>query len=80
MAAAVTITAYSLWAFQVGASQGEPGWVQLSVAPFTLAILRYALDVDRGAAGAPEDVVLGDKLLVLGVIWLVLFAAAADVG
>ncbi len=81
MAAAVTITAYSLWAFQVGASQGEPGWAQLSVAPFTLAVLRYALDVDRGAAGAPEDVVLGDRsLLVLGVIWLALFAAAADVG
>ncbi len=81
VSAAVTVMGYSLWAFQVGTAQGEPGFAQLSVAPFTLAVLRYAVDVDRGAAGAPEDVVLGDRaLLVLGVVWLALFAAAADVG
>src|SRR5439155_1620081 len=78
LAAAVTITGYGLWAFQVGSARGEPGWAQLSVAPFVLTVLRYAVDVDRGGAGAPEDVVLGDPaLIVLGIAWVVLFAAAA---
>jgi decaprenyl-phosphate phosphoribosyltransferase len=80
MAASVTVTGYALWAFQIGDSRGGVGWAQLSIAPLSLAILRYAVDVDRGRAGAPEDVVLGDwALIVLGVVWLVLFWMAADV-
>jgi decaprenyl-phosphate phosphoribosyltransferase len=81
VSAAVTVMAYALWAFQVGSTHDDPGWAQLSVAPFVLAILRYAVDIDRGAAGAPEDVVLGDPgLLALGLCWLVLFAVAANAG
>jgi len=80
MAASVTVTGYALWAFQIGDSRGGVGWAQLSIAPLSLAILRYAVDIDRGRAGAPEDVVLGDwALIVLGVVWLVLFWMAADV-
>jgi len=81
LAATATIIGYALWAFQVGTTRGEPGLAQLSVVPFVLAVLRYAVDIDRGAAGAPEDVVLADRwLLVLGLVWFVLFAAASDVG
>ena len=81
LSAAVTIMGYALWAFQVGGVRDDPLWAQLSVAPFVLAILRYAVDVDRGDAGAPEDVVLGDPgLMVLGVAWLVIFAVAANAG
>jgi decaprenyl-phosphate phosphoribosyltransferase len=81
LAASATVLGYALWAFQVGALRHEPGWAQLSVAPFVLAVLRYAVDIDRGAAGAPEDVVLGDRwLIVLAVLWVALFAAAADAG
>lgn len=78
LAAAVTITAYCLWAFEVGLADSSFPWSQWSVLPFVLAILRYALDVDRAEAEAPEEVVLRDRALqVLGLAWLVLFALGA---
>jgi decaprenyl-phosphate phosphoribosyltransferase len=76
LAGSVTVTFYSLWAFDIGARQ--PLLAQLSIAPFVLALLRYAVDIDRGSAGEPEAIVLGDRVLqVLGVLWLALFAASA---
>lgn len=78
LAAAVTITAYCLWAFEVGLADSSFPWSQWSVLPFVLAILRYALDVDRAEAEAPEEVVLRDRALqVLGLTWLVLFGLGA---
>lgn len=73
--AAVAIAGYCLWAFEVAGAEGSTAWAaQASVIPFVLGILRYAMDVDRGSAEAPEDVVLGDRVLVLlGVAWLALF-------
>ena len=77
-AAAVTITAYCLWAFEVGLAESTFPWAEWSVLPFVLAILRYAADVDRGEAEAPEDVVLKDRaLLAMGIVWLVLFGLGA---
>lgn len=77
-AAAVTVTAYCLWAFEIGAVGHSIPWGQWSILPFVLAILRYAVDVDSGEAEAPEDVVLHDKVLVLlGVAWLALFTLGA---
>ncbi|MGY1773904.1 decaprenyl-phosphate phosphoribosyltransferase [Blastococcus sp. SYSU D00813] len=70
LSAAVTLTAYSLWAFEMGETQEGAPWSLISIAPFVLAILLYARDVDKGEAGAPEDIVLGDRvLLTLGVLW-----------
>jgi decaprenyl-phosphate phosphoribosyltransferase len=81
LAATATILGYALWAFQVGAAKGDTVWAQVSVAPFTLAVLRYAVVVDRGEAGTPEDVALTDPtLVVLGLLWAVSFAIASDVG
>ena len=43
-----------------------------AVLPFTLALLRYAMDIDAGNAGEPEDVVLNDRVLqALAVLWLI---------
>lgn len=76
MAAAVTITTYALWAFELREA-GPTILPVLSIAPFVLGILRYAMDIDRGAAGAPEDIAFRDRpLQVFGVVWLVLFGAA----
>ena len=78
VAAAVAITAYCLWAFEVGLGESSFPWAQWSVLPFVLAILRYAIDIDRASAEAPEDVVLRDRVLqILGVAWLVLFGLGA---
>jgi decaprenyl-phosphate phosphoribosyltransferase len=77
LSAGVACTAYSLWAFEMGASEKGAPWSTLSIAPFVLAILRYAVDVDRGAAGAPEEIVLRDRVLLgLGVVWVVMMTLA----
>jgi len=78
VAAAVTITSYCLWAFDVAETPSSFPWAEWSVLPFVLAILRYGVSVDRGAAEAPEDTALHDRvLLLLGLAWLVLFGLGA---
>jgi decaprenyl-phosphate phosphoribosyltransferase len=78
LAAGVTITAYCLWAFEVG-SRANGSWAAWSVAPFVLAVLRYALDIDAGRAEAPEDVALRDRpLQLLALLWVITFALAAS--
>jgi decaprenyl-phosphate phosphoribosyltransferase len=70
LSAAVALSAYSLWAFEMAAAQDGVPWATFSIAPFVLAILRYARDVDKGAAGAPEEIVMHDRvLLILGALW-----------
>lgn len=77
IAAGVTITAYCLWAFEVG-DQGSSTWARLSVAPLVLGLLRYARDVDAGRAEAPERIAADDLVLqLLGLAWLATFALAA---
>ena len=71
MSAGVTVTVYSLWAFEMGESEQGVPWSTISIAPFVLGLLRHAVDLDRGTAGAPEEVVLQDRvLLAIGCVWL----------
>ena len=75
---AIVIMSYSLWAFEQRYAQpwGIP-WTAISIAPFTLAVLRYAMRIDQGKAGEPEDVVLSDPILqVLAVLWVIPVAIA----
>lgn len=76
LSAGVTCTTYSLWAFELRRVHDGIPWETISIAPFVIALLRYAMDVDSGRAGSPEDVVLGDKVLLgLGLVWAVVFGA-----
>jgi decaprenyl-phosphate phosphoribosyltransferase len=81
LAATAAVVGYFVWSFDVGAVRGHSSvWAEVSVAPFVLAVLRYATTVDRGGAGSPEDVMLGDRALqLLVLLWLVSFGIAADV-
>lgn len=74
VASGVTLLSYTLLAFEkADSSAATVPWFELSIIPFGLAILRYALRLDQGAGGAPEEIVLRDRTLqVLGVCWGVL--------
>lgn len=77
LSAAVMILSYSLWAFdQAGHLWGVP-WAAVSIAPFTLAVLRYAYQIDKGIAGEPEDVALSDHMLqAFAILWAIPLAIA----
>ncbi|RKT84244.1 decaprenyl-phosphate phosphoribosyltransferase [Saccharopolyspora antimicrobica] len=68
IAAAITIMSYALWAYDIREFEMSR-WGLISIVPMVVAILRYAVDIDKGVAGEPEEVVLKDKvLMVLGLI------------
>ena len=70
--AVLVVAFYSLWAFdQRHLSVWGVPWTWVSIAPFTLAILSYAREVDAGQAGEPESAVHDKVLLTLGALWLV---------
>jgi decaprenyl-phosphate phosphoribosyltransferase len=75
----VAITAYCLWAFENAAAVGDVFWFRLSIVPFVAGVLRYALVVEQGAGGAPEEIVLGDRVLQLfGLMWVAAFAVGVS--
>jgi decaprenyl-phosphate phosphoribosyltransferase len=78
LSAAVTVTAYCLWAFERSAQAGRghhPIWFELSIVPFVIAILHVELRFARGMGGAPEELALRDRTLqLLGLVWVVLVA------
>jgi decaprenyl-phosphate phosphoribosyltransferase len=72
ISAAAAVMSYSLWAFEMEQSTGLP-WHALSIAPFVVALLRYAVDIDAGMAAEPEDIIWRDRpLQLIGLVWLVL--------
>ncbi len=78
-AAVCALAAYTGWALQAPDGPGAPPWHELSVLPFAAVLGRYGLLAARGHAGAPEDVVLGDRVfLALALAWLLTFAAGVS--
>ncbi len=82
VASGVTLLAYCLWAFEKAelADSSVP-WFQLSVVPFVMIILRYALILETEDRRGPEEIVLEDRLLqVLGLLWAAVFASGVYLG
>jgi decaprenyl-phosphate phosphoribosyltransferase len=78
LSAAVSVTAYCLWAFE-RAAQLHPGrdpiWFQLTIVPFTIALLHVLRLFDAGAGAEPEELALKDhRLQIYGLCWILLFA------
>jgi decaprenyl-phosphate phosphoribosyltransferase len=70
--AAILIMSYCLWAFELRQKAEGSIWAVVSIVPFVVAVLRYAVDVDGGNAGAPEELALRDHVLqVLGASWVI---------
>ncbi|GAA1029864.1 MULTISPECIES: decaprenyl-phosphate phosphoribosyltransferase [Amycolatopsis] len=70
--AAILIMSYCLWAFEIRQAEHNSVWAVVSMVPFVIAVLRYAVDVDGGNAGAPDEIALKDRVLqVLGATWVV---------
>ncbi|ORV08460.1 decaprenyl-phosphate phosphoribosyltransferase [Mycobacterium celatum] len=79
MSATAVVVCYGLWAFERDRYTGT--WFAVSMIPFTIAILRYAVDVDGGLAGEPEDIALRDRVLqLLFVAWIGTIGAAVILG
>ena len=80
MTSGVTVAAYCLWAFEMAPKNEAVPLYELSIVPFVTFILRYAMLLEQGHGGAPEDVVLGDRtLLVLAAVWAAVFGAGVYV-
>ena len=80
MSATALVLCYGLWAFERD-DTGGTSWFVVSMIPFTIAILRYAVDVDGGQAGEPEEIALGDRVLqLLAVAWIGTLSAAILLG
>jgi decaprenyl-phosphate phosphoribosyltransferase len=76
MASGVTIAAYCLWAFEMAPNGSDVPLYELSIVPFVTFMLRYAMLLEAGHGEAPEDVVLGDRVLaVIAAVWIAVFGA-----
>ncbi|EKF21899.1 ubiA prenyltransferase family protein [Mycolicibacterium hassiacum DSM 44199] len=80
LSATALVLCYGLWAFE-RVEGGGSSWFVVSMIPFVIAILRYAVDVDGGMAGEPEEIALKDRVLqLLAVAWIGTISAAVFLG
>lgn len=77
-AGVLAVLAYAVWALT---GPGGGPWHALSVAPLALWLARYAALVARGAGQSPEEVIAGDRtLLLLTAVWAGLFLGGVYAG
>jgi decaprenyl-phosphate phosphoribosyltransferase len=78
-AAAGALFAYCVWAFELPLAGGFP-WRPLTILPFAACLVRYGSLIAAGEGEAPEELLLRDRpMLLLGLVWLVMFALSVHV-
>lgn len=75
LSATAVVLCYGLFAFERDGNSAS--WWAVSIVPFTIAILRYAVDIDGGMAGEPEEIALRDRVLQLLALALIGTVGAA---
>jgi decaprenyl-phosphate phosphoribosyltransferase len=81
LAAAVTLLAYCLWAFEQAPFEAAIPFFELSIVPFVLFILRWALLLEDDRERAPEDLVLGDRgLQAAALAWALIYGLGVYTG
>ncbi|HNM85670.1 MAG: decaprenyl-phosphate phosphoribosyltransferase [Mycobacterium sp.] len=75
LAATAVVLCYALFAFE--RDGGSASWWAVSIVPFAVAILRYAVDIDGGDAGEPEEIALHDRVLQVLALTLIGTVCAA---
>ncbi len=86
----VVLVSYCLWAFESAGSAPDSlaglahqrvvsdvssVLFRVSIVPFVIAILRYALLLDQGEGSEPEKLVMHDRTLqVAGLVWAIIYA------
>ncbi|KHO20063.1 decaprenyl-phosphate phosphoribosyltransferase [Mycolicibacterium setense] len=84
LSATAVVVCYGLWAFgrdsandPLGIDGQDASWYAITMVPWTVAILRYAVDIDGGIAGEPEEIALKDRVLqILFLAWIGTIGAA----
>ena len=82
VACGATLVTYCVWAFDTGSIDPGPfPFYELSAVPMLAALLRYALVLEQGRGGAPEEVFLRDRALQFtGALWVVTFILGVYLG
>lgn len=82
VASGVALLAYCLWAFEkADLADSSVPWFQLSIVPFVVLFLRYALILETEDRRGPEEILLEDRQLqVLGLLWAGVFACGVYLG
>ncbi|HUP75935.1 MAG TPA: decaprenyl-phosphate phosphoribosyltransferase [Acidimicrobiales bacterium] len=73
-----TLLSYAMWAYERSSTIGRNGWfLEVSFAPFAIAVLRYLRLIQRGEAEVPEEAIFADPTIaLLGALWLGCFVMA----
>jgi decaprenyl-phosphate phosphoribosyltransferase len=75
LSATAMVLCYGLWAFERDGTNAS--WYAVTIIPITIAVLRYAVDVDSGLAGEPEEIASKDRVLQLLLLaWIGTIGAA----
>lgn len=79
--AATSALSYGLWAFSVLEGNDGVPWPFLSMVAFVFILLRYAMLVELGRGGEPENVILKDRSAQIGaLLFIATFLLAVATG